>query len=349
MRTPLAHIRFAELESAFERAIRTHGEITFPMALAGRRVDLCFAGPALVGLLTPALAHLRASGGDAEHIIRIGDIESTGVTPRLAFAETGTGAAAGDRESPTTPPGAYLAMTPDMLWGLEPDGRRGFFWVRSAGVLKPWDVAAPLRLLLSWLAEVLGAQLVHGAVVGHGHDGVLLAGKGGSGKSTTTLSCIESGLTTVGDDYVWMEPGDPPMAFSLFGTVKIDPEALRTRFVRLAPYARDLTGMLSEKMALFLAEAPGVRWTRALNVRAVAALRIGQGTTPRVGPASLVEVLMALAPSSLLQSPVVGSSGLARLTNVVRRCHALRCEVGSDYARNARAIGDLVDPARLAS
>lgn len=331
--------RFEALERAYERAAQATGEVVYPLQVAGRRVDLRFAGTALVSSVTPAFAHLRAVSGVAEHTFFVADVESTHVSPledRLAAAPFPAPAANQPRSDTRC---AYIP-TSETLHALDPNGRRGFFWPQSARVFKPWDTAAPLRLLLSWWAESLGAQLAHGAVVGFGDDGILLAGRGGSGKSTAALACVEQGLTTLGDDYVWIEPGHPARAFSLYCTVKVDRRSLRVHFPGLAAYARGNEG---EKATLFLADAPKVRWAPSLAVCAIAALRIGNGAKPTVRRASLVEVLMALAPSSLLQLPGLTPTGLERLSGVVRRSRAVTFEAGSDYRANADALARLLD------
>jgi len=65
-------------------------------------------------------------------------------------------------------------------------------------------------------------QLLHAAVVGTEHGGVLITGKGGIGKSTTALLCLEAGLTYLGDDYVIVALDPVPYAYSLYSTAKLN-------------------------------------------------------------------------------------------------------------------------------
>ena len=53
------------------------------------------------------------------------------------------------------------------------------------------------------------------------HGGVLLAGKGGSGKSTTALTCLNSELQYVSDDYCVVVAQPSPFAYNLYCTAKV--------------------------------------------------------------------------------------------------------------------------------
>ena len=80
-------------------------------------------------------------------------------------------------------------------------------WYPSIVDLPAWAKASPFRIILSWLCNRHRMQIVHGAAVAIDGRAVLLAGAGGSGKSTTALACALAGLGYLGDDYCAVEPG----------------------------------------------------------------------------------------------------------------------------------------------
>src|SRR5205807_9852223 len=88
--------------------------------------------------------------------------------------------------------------------------------------------AVPLRPLLGWVLASPGRHLVHAGAVGSEGQGVLLAGSGGAGKSTTAVACVEAGMSYVGDDYVLLSTGEPPAAHAIYGTAKLDRRSLAT-------------------------------------------------------------------------------------------------------------------------
>jgi hypothetical protein len=326
--------RCAELERTFARAEEATSVVSHFIRIGKRVVKLRFAGDALVRALTPAFGHLRTAASEPELTICVADSESTAVTPALAPESL---LRAGGREASP----AHFGLEPhsESLHCFDPVRRRAFFWTRSAGLLKPWDRAAPLRLLLAWWAESVGAQLAHGAVVGRADRGILLAGAGGSGKSTMTLACLEAGLACCGDDYVWIELGDPPVAYSLYSSIKLERSALERHFSNLVPLARE-SG--AEKATLFLADLPRVRPLSSMPLYASAALTRSGEPLPRVTETSPMTVLSALAPSSLLQVPGASPGGLRRLAGLVRQTRSLQFSAGTDYCANARAIDDLI-------
>jgi hypothetical protein len=96
------------------------------------------------------------------------------------------------------------------------------YWVDDAAAMPYWSYASPLRTLLHWALQRFDRQLLHAAVVGTEHGGVLITGKGGIGKSTTALVCLEAGLTYLGDDYVVVALDPVPCAYSLYCTAKLN-------------------------------------------------------------------------------------------------------------------------------
>ena len=62
--------------------------------------------------------------------------------------------------------------------------------------------------------------MVHAAAVGDESGGVLLVGRGGSGKSTTALSCLGTQVGYLADDYCLVEMVEGPRVHSLYTSGK---------------------------------------------------------------------------------------------------------------------------------
>ena len=103
------------------------------------------------------------------------------------------------------------------------DVRRGLglLWTANAARLPRYELTFPARSILYWWAHVRGLQMTHAAAVGDAAGGVLLVGKGGSGKSTTALACLEAGLSYAGDDYVLISEQPAPRAHSVYCSGKL--------------------------------------------------------------------------------------------------------------------------------
>ena len=95
------------------------------------------------------------------------------------------------------------------------------YWVKDAQALPYYEIGSPLRTILHWWADQGAYQFVHGGAVGLPTGGVLLAGKGGTGKSTTALACLEAGLLYASDDYCLIRTDTEPFVYSIYNTAKL--------------------------------------------------------------------------------------------------------------------------------
>jgi hypothetical protein len=108
---------------------------------------------------------------------------------------------------------------------LDKAGGRGLMWIANSEDIPFWEEAAPFKLLVHWFLADTSLALVHGGVVAAGRRGVLLAGPGGSGKSTTVAACFQAGLGVCGDDLVMVEDSEAGWcAHAVYDAVKLSPD-----------------------------------------------------------------------------------------------------------------------------
>jgi hypothetical protein len=339
---------FAALRASFERAARERGVIARSFRIAGRGVELRFAGGALIERVAPALEHLATPApgaapapGTRDLTVSLWDSESTGSEvpppPWLPAAYAARGDVLGfgtDRLK------VAYSLGAGTLSALDLEARSAFYWVRAAAAIPPWEFAAPLRPLLGWWAPTFGGQLVHAAAVGLDGRGLLIAAAGGSGKSTTALACLDAGLLFAGDDYVLVTGGEAPAVHSLFSTAKVEPARLAESFPALAAAAAGTDSLQRLKSILVLGERCRSRLAPSLALRGVLVPRIARRTALR--PASPVEALKALAPTTVLQLPGAGPEALAAMAAIVRAVPRHVLERGPDLAEVVAAIRGLL-------
>ena len=63
-----------------------------------------------------------------------------------------------------------------------------------------FEMASPLRGIMHWILRKNGMVLLHAASVGTSMGAVLIAGRGGAGKSSTAFRCLIEGMNYFGDD-----------------------------------------------------------------------------------------------------------------------------------------------------
>jgi hypothetical protein len=73
---------------------------------------------------------------------------------------------------------------------IDMDRALAIYWSRTYEAIPTWERSFPMRTILHWWTQGMPLQPIHAGAVGHGDGGVLITGKSGSGKTTTTLSCL---------------------------------------------------------------------------------------------------------------------------------------------------------------
>jgi hypothetical protein len=221
---------------------------------------------------------------------------------------------------------------------LDFDSQRAWFWIEDPTRMRSWDWAAPLRAILHWWLGHHGMLQVHGGAVGIPEGGVMVVGRGGSGKSTTTLACLSSGLRYAGDDFVALAGKSEPWVHSLYGSGKLEPHHL-ARFPTLQTWVSNPVREADDKVIVFADEAaPGVA-INGFPLRAVLVPRVvAQQPESRLKPISPAAALAALAPSTVLLLYPPAPGGLARMADLLKRVPCMSLELGSDVNQIPDAI-----------
>ena len=223
-------------------------------------------------------------------------------------------------------------LWPNTLQVLDGGSGHGFFWIEDSERLSLHGQAAPLLRLFSWWIAGRGGALLHAAAVGIAEAGVLVAGAGGRGKSTTALLSLCGGLQYAGDDYSLVTGGRQPRAHGLYASAKLKtPEDLR-RFPSLAGCVVNPSPRPGEKLLLQLAEAFAGQLGDGFPLRALLIPQVGGMGPARFEPLSPKDALAAAAPSAIAQLPGTAREAFAVLGDLVRQLPCFRLHTGSDPA-----------------
>ena len=342
MRPRAPHIRSAS--RAFEDAWRSSqatGEQCY--RIAGQAIRLRFAGGALTPHVAPALAHL-AVGPETETDLTIGVWESR--STRVAFPPPprGTDGAARPGEIRLYSEGERCALYREdhqTLSLVDFPEKQAYFQASDLARIPQAENAFPLQTIFHHWFSHGGHQLVHAAAVGTRAGAVLLAGKGGSGKSTTALACLRAGLFYLADDYTLVSNEPFPMAHSLYCSAKLQPENLR-RFPELRPLVRPAGSGDASKALLYLHEDFLAQLPPSLPIKAIVHPRVGEAAGSSWSRLSPAMALLALAPSTIFQLPGAGASAFDRLARLVGQVPSYRLDAGTDLNTIAPAIEHLL-------
>ncbi|HLJ59354.1 MAG TPA: serine kinase [bacterium] len=334
---------FETVHQAFGRAERAAGGIDRWYLVAGHPVRLRFAGPTLVPLIAPALEHLATAPVARPALtVCLWDVES--LLPRVPAPPWRMHDDINSRASRSYSDErihASFDMGTGVLSLVDGAADLAVYCVRDARRLPGYEIGAPLKPIFQRAMHGRGGQLVHAAAVGRPDGGVLLVGKGGSGKSTTALTCLGTELLYAADDYCMLSTDPVPYAHSLFNSAKVYAEDLG-RFPRLAALPSRLDDLGIDKALLFLHPDQRDWITTGFPVRAILVPQVtGRPETSAV-PISPAAALKALAPSTIFQLAGMDHSTLGTLAACVRRvpCYALR--LGSTLSAIPAAIQDVL-------
>jgi hypothetical protein len=347
----------AEFSAACEQAITRVGARGFDLRINSVPVRLRFAGPALVPLLTPALSHLHVptNGTPPALTVALWDGESTGVMPpRFPWGGEdirARGEIRGYNEAGvrTVFHGGIAPPAEDFTAVTMFDERTRvarFFVTAPARV--PWyERAAPLRTAFHWGLGAPGHPLVHAGAVGAHGRAVLLAGPGGSGKSTTAVAALLAGLDYLGDDYVLVDLApNRPVAHSLYATAKLAPEA-RILLPEIKAPGNASSRQDGEKDVLDVRRVRPEGIITSLPIAAIVLPHVHPGGPTELGPATAGTALRALAPSTIFQAPGAGRESLRPLSALVRRLPAYTLALGGPPAAGVAALSRLLEDPRL--
>jgi hypothetical protein len=196
-----------------------------------------------------------------------------------------------------------------------------------------------------------GMSVIHCGLAGTEERGILIAGVGGAGKSTTSVACARAGLQFAADDFAvieWpsaaeVEAGTATWTgHSLSSSARIDPGAIES-FPGLIPAG---AGRLEDEKVMLDVGQLGEVVTR-LPIGAVVVLRVGAEQT-RLSPASPGRALLAFGINSLVIFPGGGSWGLTHLAAMLRSLPCMWLDVRGGPDEAAAVIADLAHGRRTA-
>lgn len=308
--------------AAFDLASLRLGSTRDTFAIAGRPFAVETAGEPMRPLVTRAFRHIAvASAPGNAFTVRCLDSRTSGISVepedlvRLnELARTG-----GNLFPGSAILGGY--RRPD--YGLAIYSRaanEAVYWISDA-VDEPYSRATdftgsghPLKGILGWWLGDCGLSLLHAAAVGLEGDGLLLAGRSGSGKSTTAFACMDAGWQVVSEDTCVYDPGTRTV-HNLYCTGRLTPSSRGL----LGTWDADEDGWETGKSIFYLDDPPGrANLVPSLQVNAVVVPMQSPGAGSSLSPLSGGAALRALLPSTMLQSLTAHAGQAAEMADLCR-------------------------------
>lgn len=327
----------------FQESLLQKEEIVSYYQLAGLTFCLKFAGSAMVDALTRAIKHLEISPlKRCDLTICLFDSKST-KTPCIAFPWS---------HHYYDIRGEVIQYNCDRIYTVVDihtkvlnlfDKEQGLaiYWIHDAKDLPWWIGGSPLQLILHWWMRGHGYQLTHAAAVGFLEGGVLLAGKSGSGKSTTTLACMRAGMHYVSEDYCLI--GDLPdmWTYCVYNSAKIEEETLQW-FPELKSHISNTERLPREKAFLFHHQFQPEKILPKCPLKALVSLKIEEAQDSYLEPIDTYQAVTALSTSTLWQLTHTGPSAFCHLKRIAESLPCYLLHLGSDLMQAPKLIESLL-------
>jgi hypothetical protein len=189
--------------------------------------------------------------------------------------------------------------------------------------------------------EKNGCQLLHAASVGTEKGAVLITGKGGVGKSTTALSCLEGGLYYMADDYVITSLEPQPLVYSLYSTAKLNADHIH-KFPDLARFVKNPEKLDQEKAVMFLFPQMKDQILPEMPLKAILTPQVMNQDEASFNPVEQWTIHRAMSFTTMSQLPYVGR----HTHDFVGRLSALlpnyTLELGRDLQKIPAAVSNLI-------
>jgi hypothetical protein len=327
---------FVLVQESFARAaaLSPHSISHSYYILAGALVQFRIVGRELARRLRLPFAHLAKSHGIGEIpqlTIELWDRAETGIE----CPETGWRTPSEDRHV------AYRFHGTRIHFDRKSGHMVGS--VASAETLSLYESGRPLHPpLAQWLNDQR-VPLIHAGLVSKGGKGVLLAGAGGSGKSTTALTCLEAGYRYLSDDLLGLQASSNGsfIGHSLYNSTYLEPDHI-SRFSKLERHAVRNGDNTEDKMLVLLSEIFPTRLEPAANISVIALPRVSHQSESKFSLAPKSKALFALAPSSRNVNKALGMADFAMLVQLVERVPCYWLDLAQDLEEIPRCVDKLL-------
>jgi hypothetical protein len=318
------------------------------LVLGGQPVRLRTVGSKLHYRIKRPLAHLETSLPRSE-------ARSTGLTIELWDEfETGVGCAGFEIEDALDAGKGFIVTISDdsryvslrrarlhaVYDRLE---RRITGWSSNGDRLSLAELGRPMQYLFCYWFHDVKLQLIHSGMIGENGAGIIVAGRSGSGKSTTCLVCLEAGMNYLGDDVLVMS-GTKATGFVGHGVYNSNHILPRDadRFPHLKRYVNSGGQLKDDKWVVMLHEAFPGQVLPNLPIRAIALPRIVDQPTSAFRRATKAQALMAIAPSSIGLIEGAMSQSVTRLAELVEHVPAYWVDLGREFRSTPGCIRQLI-------
>jgi len=336
----IAKTYFEKLESTFTKACeKLNAQEELCLDIAGNNINIKTAGEALQSFVCRAMMHL----------------------PQITQSENGLEILVWDQlES-----GIHLPEPPNELF-VHPNGKkysqntfgnyaiiyyenrsifhlydlltnRVIVCVKDKHKLPNYFLAAPFFEVFKLWSKKVGLHILHAGCIANNTRAILIVGKGGMGKSTTSIQSLIGGLNYLSDDYILVKLDKKPIAYSLFCSGKLHTKHLEN-FPTISKIAFNKNKEVYDKPLMFLNELYRDQIILQSPIKAILSPQLNDQEESFFESQSSFETLKSLAPSTILQLRLGNTNDLKVMADFTKSTQCFKLFLG----RNLNGITPVV-------
>lgn len=316
------------------------------ISVAGLRVRISFAGENMPRIILPALAHLvqATSEREPEYTVFIWDTQSAGMKlPKFSGAVEDI-KFRGEIEGLNSERFYAAQFSHANLLSLYDSKRKiGIICTSNPFHFPAFEIACPLRGVISWVLQSSGRALIHAAAIGTQNGAVLLGGDSGAGKSSTALRGLLNNMFYFGDDICGIENhGSSSTVHSIYSSAKLHAHD-QSKFSELTLSKANITGMESHEKEIYLLSPyfdSQLRLSSPIKAILIPDHSNGPMRMEAVSKGITANVISASTNSLLPRS---GIETIKVIANTVRNVPCIRFHLGPDPRAVAPALADFLN------
>jgi len=306
--------------------------------IAGRQVRIRFSSARLLAQFSPSIQHLETSEKRHEEItIYVGDSKS--ISNKLKIPPWNKDTFNAQGYANILEQKNYQIFFQPWIPQVSLYSRKhriAIYWVNSENEIPWWEKTFSFRIIFHWWTRDLPAQLMHaGAVAKNKETGFLITGPSGAGKSTTCLNLVKNGYQYLGDDYIWLEQGNPDKIIALYQTAKLEAENLLERFPSWVPFLKNPDTYKKQKAIFDLKEMYPENWLSEASLKGILLPRVSGKRVSKIEKSKKMLSLMAIAPTTLHHLPHHRENSFKKISEIVSNTNTYNWELSTDKVENS--------------
>ncbi len=211
---------------------------------------------------------------------------------------------------------------------------KNYYYIDNSGAISIYGFTC----LLYRYAKREGYLLLHGAVVGMSGTGVIVAARGGSGKSTFSVSCLLKGLDFVADDYFLLSDSGPLKAYPLYTLIKLNPDMHEKLKIDLPIF------YIETKTGKKMMDASKLSFCPELDIKGIVFPKVADVEAPEIHATTKATGLMELAFSTAMQLEQIEEGKAAN--HILKRVTGLpmyELSLSKDLDKNVEVFKDFLE------